>query len=288
MRFKKLIIILGVFLFILFPGKFKAENNNQTKIIADSSGYIEIKKVRLYYEIHGEGMPLLYLHGGLSSSLDFSKYVPELSKHFKVITFDRRGHGRSNDNDEDFSYASMAEYTNLFLDRIGISKAFVIGWSDGGVVGYHLASKYPSKVIKLIAVGANYLVEGMTESSIEWIKSQMTVEEISRTYPSVESDFKKLNPVPNNFKNFIIKTREMWLRDPYISKADFEKINVPVLLIAGDRDDIRLEHMFEMYALLKYSQLCILPNTTHFVFDEYDDTVTKIISEFLKETDQEN
>jgi pimeloyl-ACP methyl ester carboxylesterase len=285
MYFKKLIIILILFLFILFSYELKVENKNGNEIIADSSGYIEIKKVKLYFEIHGEGTPLLYLHGGLSSSLDFSKYIPELSKHFKVITFDRKGHGRSSDDDEIFSYASMAEYTNLFLDKIGISKAFVIGWSDGGVVGYHLASKYPFKVIKLIAVGANYLVEGMTELSIEWIKNQMTVEEISRTYPSVESDFKKLNPEPNNFQNFIAKTREMWLRNPYISNEDFVKINVPVLLIAGDRDDIRLEHMFEMYSLLKKSQLCILPNTTHFVFDEYNDTVAKILSEFLKQAD---
>ena len=285
MCFKKLIMVLAVFFFILFTSKLKAENNKVSEMIADSSGYIEVKKVRLYYEIHGEGTPLLYLHGGLSSSLDFSKYIPELSKHFKVIIFDRKGHGRSNDDNEIFSYALMAEHTNLFLDKIGISKAFVIGWSDGGVVGYHLASKYPSKVIKLIAVGANYLVEGMTESSIEWIKNQMTVEEISRTYPSVESDFKKLNPAPNNFQNFIVKTREMWLRNPYISKEDFVKINVPVLLIAGDRNDIRLKHMFEMYSLLKKSQLCILPNTTHFVFDEYNGTVAKILSKFLKEAD---
>ena len=217
--------------------------------------------------------------------MDFSKYIPELSEHFKVITFDRKGHGRSNDDNEIYSYASMAEYTNIFLDKIGISKAFIIGWSDGGIVGYHLASKYPSKVIKLIAVGANYLVEGITEPSIDWIKNQMTAEEISRTYPSVESDFKRLNPEPKNFHNFINKTREMWLRDPYISKEDFVKIDVPVLLIAGDRYDIRLEHMFEMYSLLKKSQLCILPNTTHFVFDKYHDTVAKILSEFLKEAD---
>ena len=272
-------------MFIAFLGNLKAENKNCKEFIADSGGYIEIKKVKLYYEIQGEGTPLLYLHGGLSSSIDFSKYIPELSKYFKVISFDRKGHGRSNDDDEIFSYASMAEYTKLFLDTIGISKVNVIGWSDGGVVGYHLASKYPSKVIRLIAVGANYLVDGMTESTTEWIKNKMTAEEISRIYPSVENDFKKLNPKPNNFQKFVIKTREMWLRNPYISKEDFVKINVPVLLIAGDRDDIKLEHMFEMYLLLKKSQLCILPNTTHFVFDEYHDTVTKILIEFLEEAD---
>jgi pimeloyl-ACP methyl ester carboxylesterase len=261
---KKIIVILDIFLLILFPDKLKAESKNGFEFMADSNGYIEIEKVKIYYDVYGKGTPLLYLHGGLSSSADFSKYIPELSKYFKVITFDRKGHGRSYDDDEAYSYSRMAEYTYLFLEKMGINKAFVIGWSDGGVVGYHLASKYPSKVIKLVAVGANYLVEGMTESTIEWIKTQMTAENISRVLPSVENEYKKLNPEPDNFQNFIFKTKEMWLRNPYISKEDFVKIKIPVLLIAGDRDDIKLEHMFEMYSLLKI--ISTLYSTEYYTF----------------------
>lgn len=73
------------------------------------------------------------------------------------------------------------------------------------------------------------------------------------------------------------------MHDPYISKEDFKKINIPVLLVAGDRDDIRLEHMSEMHSLLNKSQLCILPNTTHFVFDKKNDIITKILIEFLQQ-----
>lgn len=282
---KRYTLLLCILSLIFIFNNAKATDISNEGIKADSCGYIEINNVKLYYEIFGQGAPLLYLHGGLSSSNDFQRYIPEFSKNFKVITIDRRGHGRSFDNDEPYSYSSMADDMNLFLEYLNIDSAFVIGWSDGGVVGYHLASKNPSKIKKLVAVGANYLVNGLTKSSIDWITNQLTAEKISQSFPEVEDEYKKLNPNPDNFDNFIHKTRNMWLRDPYILKEDFIKINIPVLLVAGDKDDIRLEHMIEMYSLLKKSQLCILPNTTHFVFDEYNDTVTKILSAFLKEVD---
>jgi pimeloyl-ACP methyl ester carboxylesterase len=275
---KKLTFSLAALLVLFFSMSASAQH----RIGADSSGYAKINNVKLYYEIFGEGAPLLYLHGGLSSSRDFQKYLPEFSKYFKVITIDRKGHGRSYDDDEPYSYASAADDMNSFLEYLHIDSALVIGWSDGGVVGYHLASKYPAKVAKLIAVGANYLVNGMTESSIDWITNQLTVDNISKSYPEVEEQYRKLNPHPENFAKFINKTRNMWLHDPYISKEDFMKIDMPVLLVAGDGDDIRLDHMIEMHSLLKKSQLCILPNTTHFVFDEYIDIVTRILIEFLK------
>jgi pimeloyl-ACP methyl ester carboxylesterase len=250
---------------------------------ADSSGYAEINSVRLYFEIYGKGLPLLYLHGGLSSGRDFEKYIPEFSRHFKVIVVDRRGHGRSYDNEAPYSYASMAEEMNAFLEYLKIDSAFVIGWSDGGVVGYHLASTYPVRVRKLVAVGANTLVHGMTEESIIWITNKMTAEGITNDYPQVVEKYRKVNPDPENFGLFIEKTREMWLHDPYISREDFRKITAPVLLVAGDRDDIRLDHMTEMHGLLRNSQLFIYPNTTHFVFDEYSDTVARVLIEFLKQ-----
>jgi pimeloyl-ACP methyl ester carboxylesterase len=278
---KKNTIIFIILTLIFFFGKIKADNK-YNGIGADSSGFVEINNVQLYYEIVGNGVPLFYLHGGLSSSKDFSKYVSEFSSDFKVITVDRKGHGRSYDDHEPYSYSSMAESMNLFLEYLGIDSVLVIGWSDGGVVGFHLASKYPSKVKKLIAVSANYLVDGMTKSSIEWIKTQLTPVNISKVIPSIENEYKNINPNPNNFANFINKTRDMWLSDPYISKEDFVKIKVPVLLVAGDKDDIRLEHMIEMQSLLTNSQLCILPNTTHFVFAESSEIVTKILIEFLK------
>ena len=258
-------------------------NKESLGLEADSSGYAEINNVKLYYEITGSGKPLLYMHGGLSSSLDFSEYIPEFSKEYMVITFDRRGHGRSYDNGDPFSYSAMGETANSLLEYLGIESAYVIGWSDGGVVGFHLASKHPSKVKKLIAVGANYLVTGLTDESVEWIKTQLTPESISQSFPQVEQGFKSMNPNPENFANFINKSREMWLTDPYIPKEELVKIEIPVLLAAGDTDSIKLEHTAEMRSLLSNSRLCILPNTSHFVFALKNEIVIKIFNNFLQE-----
>lgn len=273
----KIMVLLSV---ILFADKLNAKNID---VSPDSSGYVNINGVELYYEMHGAGEPLLYLHGGLSSGADFAKYIPVLSKHYKVITVDRRGHGRSYDNGKPYSYAGMADDMNLFMEHFGIKQACVIGWSDGGVVGFHLAGKYPSRVKKLLVSGANYLVNGMREESVEWIKTQLTPENVSKAIPGIEEEYNKVNPVKGNFINFISKTREMWLRDPYFPKEDFAKITIPVLLVAGDKDGITLEHMIDMYRLIKNSQLCILPNSTHFVFNEKNEMVIAMILNFFKQ-----
>lgn len=246
------------------------------------SGYIEVNRLNLYYEIHGVGQPLLLLHGGLESSGGFVPSIPHFAKHYKVILLDRRGHGRSYDTEEPFSYSSMAEEVKDFLEAIHIESADVIGFSDGGVVGYYLASRYPKTVRRLVAVGANIRVDGMRSEDINWIQTRMTESGIAEDIPAVKDNYEKLSPEPAQFANFVKKTREMWLRDPYIPVADFSKISVPVLLIAGDRNDIKPEHMLELHSLLKGSQLCIVPNCDHFVIAKKNALFTRIALDFLQ------
>lgn len=252
----------------------------KAEITADS-GYAEINGVKLFYKIYGAGEPLLYLHGGISSGKDFNKYIADLSREYKLIIVDRRGHGRSYDNGESFSYAAMGEDMNAFMEYMKIDSAYIIGWSDGGVVGFHLAAKYPARVRKLIAVGANYLVSGMTPEMIDWIKTQMTAEGLAASIPGIKRDYLANNPQPENYASFISRSRDMWLREPYMEKEDFMNINVPVLLVAGDKDDVTLEHTGEMFSLLENAQLCILPNTDHFVFAQRDETVLQVINKFF-------
>ncbi|HPG41159.1 MAG TPA: alpha/beta hydrolase [bacterium] len=280
---KKLTCCLLYFITVLF---FSCTHSNhegkmmKTELKPDS-GCAEINGVKLYYEIYGQGEPLLYLHGGISSGKDFREYIPDLSKKFQVITVDRRGHGRSFDNGEPYSYAAMGDEMNAFMDYMKIDSAYVMGWSDGGVVGFHLAGKYPERVRKLIAVGANYLVTGMTPGMIEWIETQMTAEGVAASIPGIKRDYLANNPQPENYASFISRSRDMWLREPYMEREDFINIGVPVLLVAGDKDDVTLEHMAEMYSLLENAQLCILPDTDHFVFAQRDETVLQVIYKFL-------
>jgi len=269
--------------FFSCAGKEASKDGEAGTSIKASSGFADIQALKLYYEISGEGPALLFLHGGLSSSADFEKNIPDFSKFYKVIAFDRRGHGKSHDNSDPFTYAAMAEETKAVLDFLRIDSAFVLGYSDGGVVEYHLASKYPAVVRKLIAVGANSRVDGMTQEAVEWTKNRLNQKNLPQDYPQVVENYKARSPKPENLGDFIAKTRELWLRDPYIKREELLKIQAPVLFVIGDKDGIKVEHVLEMCALVKNSQLCILPNASHFLLSEKPEIINPIILEFLKE-----
>jgi pimeloyl-ACP methyl ester carboxylesterase len=245
------------------------------------ASFAEVKGQRLYYQMAGEGPNLLLLHGGLSSSEDFQKLIPTLAKHFRVITVDRVGHGRSSDSGEPFVYASMAEDMKAFLDVLGIQATFVLGWSDGGIVGYHLASKYPRLVTKLIALGANTRVEGLSPGTLQWLQARPTPESLLADLPEVAADYRRVSPQPERLVDFIKRSRDLWLRDPYLAPEALKKIEAPVLLIAGDRNDIRIEHLLELRTAMPRARLCILPNASHFVLKEKPNLLLPIVLDFL-------
>ena len=244
-------------------------------------GYADLYSARIYYEIRGAGNPLVLLHGGLGPADHFKNNIPEFEKHFKVIIVHTRGHGRSTDNSLPFSYSSFADELSGLFNYLKIDSAHIMGFSDGGIIGYHFASKYPHKVRKLIAVGANYLVEGMTEEAINWAKNNLNAKYISKNLPSIRDSFLSLNPKPENFEYYLRKTRSMWFKDPYISKEELARISNSVLLVAGDNDVIRLEHMIALHHQIKNSHLCIVPNASHDVLNERAELINKICIDFL-------
>ena len=244
-----------------------------------------MKGRRLYYRISGSGPNLLLLHGGLGSSEDFDKILPSLEKSFRVITVDRGGHGRSSDSGGPFVYSAMAEEMRAFLDFIGVASTSVLGWSDGGIVGYHLASRHPGLVTKLVAIGANTRVDGMAEETVEWIRSTSTPESLLTALPQVASSYRRLSPTPESLPSFLMRSRDLWLRDPYIPAEELRRIEAPVLLLAGDSNDIRVEHLLEIRARLPRGQLCVLPGASHFVLQEKPHILLPIVLDFLRDRD---
>lgn len=245
------------------------------------SGYAEIGAVTFYYEIAGDGEPLLLLHGGLGGSEHFAKIVPLLSTSFEVITVDRRGHGRSTDNGEPYSYAGMAEETRAFLEHLQLGPVKMLGFSDGGVVGFHLASTYPETVEKLVAVGANFQVDGMTPETVEFMTNQMTPDNLGKVFPELERTYRATNPQPDNYASFIERSHALWMRDPYLTEQQMRRIEAPVLLINGEHDAIRLEHVLEMRSLIGGSQICVIPGATHFLLGEKPEVVLPILLDFF-------
>lgn len=275
------LILVSILLSSLAMASNDVNDSKESHSASSVQGYVNSSSSKIYYKIRGNGNPLILLHGGLGPANHFQGLIPEFEKLFKLILVHTRGHGRSTDDTTSFSYSSFAYDLNNLMEHLQIDSVNILGFSDGGVTGYHFASKYPSKVMKLIAVGANYRVGGLTEGTIGWIESNLNPEYISNNLTNVKDNFLKLNPNPENFDGFINKTRMLWLNDPYISKNDIQKISNPVLLVAGDNDAIRLDHMLEIHQLIKNSQLCILPNASHNILNEKVDLINRICLDFL-------
>src|SRR5512137_1463851 len=119
--------------------------NSQTKNQIDygsnpaAGKYVSVNDIKVYYEVYGEGEPLLLLHGNGGSIENFTYQIPELSRHFKVIAVDSRAQGRTSDSDQEISYALMASDMSELIDKLNLGKVNVVGWSDGGNIGLELA-----------------------------------------------------------------------------------------------------------------------------------------------------
>lgn len=247
----------------------------------DEGSYVTVKGRKLYYRISGSGSNLLLLHGGLSSSDDFEKIIPILSRSFRVIAYDRSGHGRSPDFGEPFRYDAMAEEAEALLEGLGVTSTAVLGWSDGGVIGYHLASRRPGFVTRLVAIGANTRVDGMAAETVEWLQAKSTGASLLADLPEVAATYRRLSPNPGRLESFLLRSRDLWLRDPYLAPESLRKIEAPVLLVAGDHKDIRVEHVLEIRSRLKSARLCVIPGASHFVLSEKPHLLMPIILDFL-------
>jgi pimeloyl-ACP methyl ester carboxylesterase len=246
-----------------------------------SQAYLPIRGSQIYYETSGDGEPLLLLHGGFGTVEDFASQTPELAKHFKVVAFERPGHGRTADNGEPFSYTTMSEYTVDFMDSLGLKAANLVGWSDGAVVALLVAISRPDLVKRIVSVGGCFNTSYFTASALEWLRSA-TPESFRRDAPRLVRRYDEATPDgPAHFSVVFEKTRKMWLNEPDIRKEELAKIGAPTLVMAGDRDEISPEHTLELFRSIKGAQLCIVPGTTHFLLSQKPVATNNTILEFL-------
>src|ERR1700754_2699713 len=132
-------------------------------VAGEQTGRAEINGIRLYYATIGRGSPVILLHGGLSNSDYLGNQVRALMKHHKVVIVDSRGHGRSTRDARAFGYDLMADDVVGLMDMLGVHKADIVGWSDGGIVGLDLALRHKDRVGKIFAFAANSLTSGVRD-----------------------------------------------------------------------------------------------------------------------------
>jgi pimeloyl-ACP methyl ester carboxylesterase len=261
-------------------------NTGTDKIEYGSNGgkQLTIFNKSIYYEEYGQGTPLILLSGGgLDRSIkDFENCIPGLAKHYRVIAPDTPGQGRSEQADT-LTYGILLEFTSRLIDSLKIDSGYVMGWSDGGIIGILLAERRPDKIRKVIAVGANNGIRRAIPPDIP----------IDSVYPMKMDYFERTNkalieryanmPPKKDWKKYMNAANAMvYQKESYFSDSIYGRINIPVMIVLGDRDDIIVEHGLEMHRLIKNSQFCILPNTPHEVFFEKPGLINEIAIDFFK------
>lgn len=254
------------------------------------SSYAEVNGQKMYYEISGDGEPILVLHGAYMNIPSMGEIIPRLAKTHKVYALEFQGHGRTNDIDRPITYPNMADDVSAFMDKLGIKKADIFGYSMGAEVGLLLAIRHPGKVNKLVAASLAYDVEGW-QPEFKAAIPQITVEMMVKM--PFAQEYRKLAPDPDGFPELARKLIALE-KEPMAWEDDVKKIKSPVLIIAGDADVATLEHTVSMFRILgggimgdmgkplPQSRLAILPATSHTAVINQVDVLISFIEPFLK------
>lgn len=216
-----------------------------------------VNGLEMFYEIHGDGAPLLLLHGGMASTPE--RWIPFFAPHFRVIAPEQMGQGRTADRvDRRFHYHDMAEDTVELMRHLGIESARVIGYSDGGIVGLDMAIHHPDLVSKLAVTGANSRVDGYTGENQEFLRSFDPERE-----PVWDEYVKRSPDGADHWPVVLARLKPMWRVEPSFTNEELGSIEAPTLNIIGDRDIVTPEHAVEMFRAIPHAQLCVVPNAEH-------------------------
>lgn len=257
-----------------------------------TAGYADVNHIRLYYEIHGQGEPLVLIHGGLTTIDEMTGWIEPLARTWQVIAVEMQGHGRTHDTDRPLSFTTMADDIADLLDYLKIPKAFVAGHSFGANVAMHVAIHHPQKVRRLVVISSAVartgwypeVRQGMSQVGAALAENMMQTPtgKLSRQWPE-----------PSRFPKFLDKLGKLMSED-YDRSEDIAKLEMPVLLVFADNDSVSQRHIAEFFALLgggvkepgwintrlSKSRLAVVPGYSHYNFISSAE-VPVIIGKFL-------
>ena len=251
---------------------------------------VEVNGMQMYYEVSGEGEPLVVLHGAYMNIPTMGAIVGKLAETRKVYAIEFQGHGRTTDIDRPITYPNLADDVAVFMDKVGLKKADVFGYSMGAAAGLQLAIRHPEKVSKLVAASVAYDEKGWQPEFRAFIP-QMNVEMFVNM--PMEAENRKLAANPDGFRGLVTKLIALE-HEPMAWEADVRKLKTPILIISGDADVATLEHSVALFRLLgggamgdmgkplAASRLAILPATSHTAVINQTELLMGFIGPFLK------
>src|SRR5579862_9677261 len=219
--------------------------------------YADVNGLHLYYEEHGEGPPLVLLHGGLMTiELNFGIALPALAERHRVIAVELQGHGRTPDVDRPPTFADFAADVVALLDHLGIEQADVFGFSLGGLTGYELVISHPDRVRRAVLASADHHNDRGGEADPARLPTPDDFQAMRDAYLAIA-------PEPDAFDAVAARTSGLVQSFTGWTDDQLRGVDLPVLVLVGDADFILVENAAQAARLLPQGQLAVLPGTTH-------------------------
>ncbi len=235
--------------------------------------YVQLGGMRMWYDEHGAGDPLVLLHPGGVDARAFGPNLGALSARFRVLTPERRGHGRTADVPGPISYELMAQDTIAFLKSVVGGPARLVGCSDGAIVALLTALRRPDLVRQLVSVAGVFHRDGWAAGVID--PAQSPPDFIAEMYAELSPDGAGHFPVVTS------KLARMHAAEPELTGPDLARITGRTLVMVGDDDEVTLEHAVAFYRQLPAGELAVVPGTSHGLLVEKPDLCNRIILDFL-------
>ncbi len=270
-------VLLSLFVTFSFATPITAQDGSPQLPPATESGMAPVNDIQMYYATYGDpnNPPLILLHGGLGNADYFVNQIPAFSEQYYVITPDSRGHGRSTMSDQQIGYALMASDVLALMDYLKIDSAYLVGWSDGGIIGLDIAIHHPERLRKLVAYGANYNPSGVRADIGDNARFNAYIE-------MAEADYARLSPNPDNFDTFLANISNMWATEPNYTVEQMSSITVPTLILDGIQEEaIYPSHDLEMATLIPTADLVLMGGVGHFAMWENTEEFNHIILDYL-------
>jgi pimeloyl-ACP methyl ester carboxylesterase len=226
-----------------------------TEFINCKTGYSDVNGIKMYYEIYGQGKPILLIHGGGSTiQTSFAEVIPQFAKHRQVIAVELQAHGRTNDRDANLTFAQDADDVATLLQNLEINKADILGFSNGGHTAMEIAIRYPDLVNKLILCSTFYKRSAADKKFWEGFEGRVQFSNMPQAY---KDEFLKIN----NDSGALINMFNKDVQRMSVFKGDeqIRSIKAPTLVVNGNKDVGSVEHAVEMYRTIPNCLLAIFP-----------------------------
>ncbi len=254
---------------------------------------IQANGLDIYYTEQGQGQPLLLIHGGILTGASWQPYLAAFAAHYRVITPDSRGHGRTANPTGHMSFRLLADDMVALVQALDLRQPLICGYSDGGQVALEIGMRYPDLPQALVIGGA---YPELTDASRTWVRSilgdaqspDVDTAQFARDDPGFAAMLQRLHG-PDEWKTLLHQIKPMWNATLNYTAADFARVVAPTLVLLGDRDGfVRVEEGVEMYRLLPNAEFAVVPAAEHtdFIFTPAKVALVQpLIMDFLRRHD---